>query len=96
MIFTGIVIALDLGYNVGFKKKAELRKQIVEHEGTISYIVTKKVLTICLDFIQFFIHMILLVNCEYLDNPMGIFIFAIKHQTINHSFELSFLHIRKG
>ncbi|XP_012936925.2 protein mono-ADP-ribosyltransferase PARP4, partial [Aplysia californica] len=42
MIFEGIIIALDLGYTVGFKKKSELRKKIVENGGTISYIVTRK------------------------------------------------------
>ena len=42
-LFNDCQIALDLGYSVGFKKKAELRKTIIEHGGIVSYIVTKKV-----------------------------------------------------
>ncbi|KAL8613683.1 hypothetical protein ACOMHN_029775 [Nucella lapillus] len=41
-LFNDCQIALDLGYSVGFKKKAELRKTIIEHGGIVSYIVTKK------------------------------------------------------
>uniref|UniRef100_A0A2C9KRG3 Poly [ADP-ribose] polymerase n=1 Tax=Biomphalaria glabrata TaxID=6526 RepID=A0A2C9KRG3_BIOGL len=41
-IFKGIQIAADFGYNLGFKKKLELRKKIVENGGIISFIVTKK------------------------------------------------------
>ncbi|XP_055887848.1 protein mono-ADP-ribosyltransferase PARP4-like isoform X2 [Biomphalaria glabrata] len=41
-IFKGIQIAADFGYNLGFKKKLEMRKKIVENGGIISFIVTKK------------------------------------------------------
>ncbi|CAL1538041.1 unnamed protein product [Lymnaea stagnalis] len=41
-LFNGLQIALDLSYSLNFKKKSELRKQIVENGGTISYIVTRK------------------------------------------------------
>ncbi|BFZ25340.1 hypothetical protein BsWGS_28378 [Bradybaena similaris] len=40
-LFKGLQIGLDLGCGVNFKKKAELRKKIVENGGIISYIVTK-------------------------------------------------------
>lgn len=42
-LFNDCQIALDLGISVGFKKKVELRKTIIEHGGIVSYIVTKKV-----------------------------------------------------
>ncbi|XP_070191086.1 protein mono-ADP-ribosyltransferase PARP4-like [Littorina saxatilis] len=41
-LFNDCQIALDLGISVGFKKKVELRKTIIEHGGIVSYIVTKK------------------------------------------------------
>ncbi|KAL8624962.1 hypothetical protein ACOMHN_039849 [Nucella lapillus] len=41
-VFKGCQIALDLGINVGFKKKVELRKTIIKHGGIVSYIVTRK------------------------------------------------------
>ena len=46
-IFANCQIALDLGINVGFKKKVELREAIVKHGGIVSYIVTKKVKRHC-------------------------------------------------
>lgn len=42
-VFDNCQIALDLGINVGFKKKVELRKAITENGGVVSYIVTQKV-----------------------------------------------------
>ena len=42
-LFNDCQIALDLGINVGFKKKVAVRKTIIEHGGIVSYIVTKKV-----------------------------------------------------
>ncbi|XP_025097286.1 poly [ADP-ribose] polymerase 4-like [Pomacea canaliculata] len=41
-VFDNCQIALDLGINVGFKKKVELRKAITENGGVVSYIVTQK------------------------------------------------------
>ncbi|KAK6170199.1 hypothetical protein SNE40_018651 [Patella caerulea] len=41
-IFDGIQIALDLNFNVGFKKKTEIKKAVTNHGGIISYIVTRK------------------------------------------------------
>ncbi|KAH9525129.1 Protein mono-ADP-ribosyltransferase parp4 [Bulinus truncatus] len=41
-IFKGLQIAVDFGYTLGFKKKLELRKKIVENGGVVSFIVTKK------------------------------------------------------
>nr|KAG5699378.1 hypothetical protein BaRGS_008286 [Batillaria attramentaria] len=42
LLFGDCQIALDLGINVNFKKKAELRKTIIDHGGIVSYIVTRK------------------------------------------------------
>jgi hypothetical protein len=42
-LFNDCQIALDLGINVGFKKKLELKKTIIEHGGIVSFIVTQKV-----------------------------------------------------
>ena len=42
-IFSKCQIALDLDTSLGFKKKAAIKSQVIENDGIISYIVTKKV-----------------------------------------------------
>ena len=42
-LFTKFVIALELGTSLPFKKKQQIRKQITENDGIISFIITKKV-----------------------------------------------------
>ena len=39
------MICLELDYSFPFKKKKEIRSQITDNDGVISYIVTKKVIT---------------------------------------------------
>ncbi|KAK3097154.1 hypothetical protein FSP39_006899 [Pinctada imbricata] len=41
-IFEDCQIVLDLSTSVGFKKKQEIRKKVIENGGILSYIVTKK------------------------------------------------------
>lgn len=42
-IFSGCQIALELGINVPFKKKQQLRKTITDNDGVVSFVLTKKV-----------------------------------------------------
>ncbi|KAI0229496.1 Protein mono-ADP-ribosyltransferase PARP4 [Lamellibrachia satsuma] len=41
-IFSGCQIALELGINVPFKKKQQLRKTITDNDGVVSFVLTKK------------------------------------------------------
>ncbi|KAL5009558.1 hypothetical protein ScPMuIL_011863 [Solemya velum] len=41
-VFRGCIIALDLTTSVSFKKKTEIKRKIIENQGVVSYIVTKK------------------------------------------------------
>ena len=43
MLFKNCTFSFDFGSHVAYKDKALLRKQIIDHGGTLSYIVTKKV-----------------------------------------------------
>ena len=42
-VFEGCQVTLELDSSLGFKKKTELKKKIIENGGIISFIVTKKV-----------------------------------------------------
>ena len=42
-VFEGCQVTLELDSSLGFKKKTELKKKIIENSGIISFIVTKKV-----------------------------------------------------
>ena len=42
-IFSGCLIALELGSNIPFKKKQQLRKTVTDNGGVVSFIITKKV-----------------------------------------------------
>ena len=42
-IFSKCQIALDLDTSLSFKRKAALKRQIIDNDGVISYIVTRKV-----------------------------------------------------
>ena len=43
LVFEGCQVTLELDSSLGFKKKTELKKKIIENGGIISFIVTKKV-----------------------------------------------------
>ena len=43
MIFQNQVILLDFDRSVAFKEKTSIRQQIIEHGGTVSYSLNKKV-----------------------------------------------------
>ena len=42
-IFSGCLIALELGTNIPYKKKQQLRKTVTDNGGVVSFIITKKV-----------------------------------------------------
>lgn len=42
-VFSKCQIALDLDTSVPFKRKAAIKRQIIDNDGVISYIVSKKV-----------------------------------------------------
>ena len=42
-VFEGCQVTLELDSSLGFKKKTDLKKKIIENGGIISFIVTKKV-----------------------------------------------------
>ena len=42
-VFSKCQIALDLDTSVPFKRKAAIKRQIIDNDGIISYIVSKKV-----------------------------------------------------
>ena len=42
-LFDGCQVALELDSSVRFKAKLELKKQVTDHGGVVSFIVTKKV-----------------------------------------------------
>lgn len=43
-MFSKCQIALDLDTSVPFKRKAAIKRQIIDNDGVISYIVSKKVM----------------------------------------------------
>lgn len=43
-VFSKCQIALDLDTSVPFKRKAAIKRQIIDNDGVISYIVSKKVM----------------------------------------------------
>lgn len=45
-IFSRCQITLELDSRVSFKKKAALKKNIIDNDGIVSFIVTKKVLVL--------------------------------------------------
>ena len=45
-IFRRCQITLELDSRVSFKKKAALKKKIIDNDGIVSFIVTKKVLVL--------------------------------------------------
>ena len=56
-VFSGCVIALELGTNVPFKQKKQLRQSITANDGVVSFIINKKVKVVCTTIILF-------LNCE--------------------------------
>jgi len=42
-IFSGCQITLELDFSITFKRKAALKKKIIDNDGVVSFIVTKKV-----------------------------------------------------
>lgn len=46
-VFEGCQVTLELDSSLGFKKKTELKKKIIDNGGIISFIVTKKVSELC-------------------------------------------------
>lgn len=44
-VFSKCQIALDLDTSVPFKRKAAIKRQIIDNDGVISYIVSKKVMS---------------------------------------------------
>ena len=71
-VFNNCQIALDLGMNVGFKKKVEVRKTIIEYGGIVSYIVTKKVSKLVVFFLL-----------KFKFNAQGIPVWGVKDWVFN-------------
>ena len=42
-VFAGCQIALELDSSLPFKKKMAVKREVIEHGGVVSFIVTKKV-----------------------------------------------------
>lgn len=47
-IFSGCQITFEFDSTVSFKTKAALKRKIIDNDGIVSFIVTKKVMSLCM------------------------------------------------
>ena len=60
-VFLDRYIAVEFGTRTSFKTKQELRKLITDHGGIVSFIITRKVISCCVNYFRIIIIHVLAV-----------------------------------
>ena len=75
-VFLDRYIAVEFGTRTSFNTKQELRKLITDHGGIVSFIITRKVISCCVNYFRIIIILAVVVILKSVMKCKGAYVFA--------------------